>query len=98
MKPENFAKNLKHIMKTIGITQSELAKLAGITNSCLCQVMNGDRDPRLSTIIKIMKVIPVKFDVLVRGNINEIEVNYESGEGDKVNPILPNIGTSQHLR
>ena len=66
IKHENFGKNLKGIMTKLGMTQADLAERTGLTRAAICQILKGDRDPILGTVCKILNVIPVKFETLVR--------------------------------
>ena len=59
-----FGNNLHAVMKHLGMNQKTLANRAGLTQTCISQILNAEREPRLSTILKIMKVIPVTFEVL----------------------------------
>lgn len=65
MNPDNFGKNLEDILKTLDMTQLDLAKNSGITPAAVSQIISGKRDPSLKTICLIMRVIPVKFERLV---------------------------------
>lgn len=51
---------------SLDMSQTELADRAGLTRAAVSQIINGSRDPSLSTVIKILKVIPVKFEVLIK--------------------------------
>lgn len=70
--------NLKQVMREEGVTQYELSSKTGITQSTICLISLGKRDPELETMIKIMNVLPnVKFDKLelyslVRENLNKL--------------------------
>ncbi len=66
-KPEckAFAKNLGDTMEALGKRQCDIVKETGLTRSAVSALMNGKRDPQLSTIVKILKVIPVKFEKLI---------------------------------
>ena len=52
-------------MSTLGMDQTELAKMTGLTQAAVSQLLNGVRDPSIHTLVKIMKVIPVKFENLI---------------------------------
>lgn len=45
--------DLKTARKRAGITQSELADAAGISQPALSQIESGNNDPRLSTVREI---------------------------------------------
>ncbi len=61
----SFGKNLGSILKSLGMTQTDLAVRTGLTQAAVSQLLSGIRDPSLHTIVKILRVIPVKFEVLV---------------------------------
>jgi transcriptional regulator with XRE-family HTH domain len=65
MNPEKFGRNLKQIMDTLGMSQRELAENAGLTPAAVSQILAGKREPSLTTICLILRVIPVKFERLV---------------------------------
>ncbi len=65
MRAEYFGANLKSVMKALGMSQVELSKRSGLTQAAISQIINGERDPSLETVVKILKVIPVNFERLV---------------------------------
>lgn len=48
---------IRRLRKAVGLTQKELAKRAGLSQSLISRIERGNIDPRLSTVRKIMKVI-----------------------------------------
>jgi transcriptional regulator with XRE-family HTH domain len=60
-----FGKNLRKIMNALGMDQTELAKKSGLTQAAVSQLLAGLRDPSLHTLVRIMRVIPVKFETLI---------------------------------
>jgi len=66
VKPENFGKNLKVVMEVLGMSQSDLAWKTDLTQAAISQILNGKREPSLSTICRILDCIPVKFEKLVK--------------------------------
>ena len=65
MRSDLFGSKLKKILTTLGISQIDLASKTGLTQAAVSQILNGKREPSLSTIIAILEVIPVKFEKLV---------------------------------
>lgn len=61
----DFGKNLKKVRESLGMSAAELAQYSGLTPGCISHIEVGSRDPSLSTIIRILSVIPVKFEVLI---------------------------------
>lgn len=61
-----FGKRLKSLLKALGMNQTELAQKTGLTQAAVSQLLAGIRDPSLHTIVKILKVIPIKFEHLVK--------------------------------
>ena len=66
MNHKNFGRNLKYILDCLYLNQSELAEKSGLTQAAISQIINGQREPALETICKILSVIPVKFERLVQ--------------------------------
>ena len=60
-----FGKNLKKIMDALDMDQTTLSEKTGLTQAAIYQLLNGIRDPSIHTIVKILKVIPVKFEKLI---------------------------------
>lgn len=48
---------IRRLRKAVGLTQKELARRAGLSQSLISRIERGNIDPRLSTVRKIMKVI-----------------------------------------
>lgn len=48
---------IKELRKRLGITQKELAELAGVSQSLISQIEKGKVDPRVSTIRKIINAL-----------------------------------------
>lgn len=65
MKAENVKKNLKEIREYLGISQSELARRAGVTPSCVCQIERGKRVPILDVFIRLVKALGVSCERLL---------------------------------
>lgn len=61
-----FGSNLRTLRISLDMTASELSKRSGLTPACISQIETGHREPTLSTIIKILDVLPVKFEHLIR--------------------------------
>lgn len=62
---QSFGKNLRKVRRSLGMTAAELAERAGLTPAAISQIENDKRGVTLASIIKILKVIPVKFEKLV---------------------------------
>lgn len=58
-------KRLKTIRTTLGLSQEEVAKACGITQSAYCRIENGDRMPSLSVIMRLAKIFDASIDYLV---------------------------------
>nr|MDO8043228.1 CBS domain-containing protein [Candidatus Baldrarchaeota archaeon] len=49
--------DIKKLRKKAGLTQTELAKLAGVSQSLIARIEKGTVDPRLSTLRRIIEAI-----------------------------------------
>lgn len=65
MNPDRFGINLLSLLEDLRMTQAELAKRSGLTQACISQIINKEREPTLKTIIKILEVIPTTFERLI---------------------------------
>jgi predicted transcriptional regulator len=63
--------DLKRLRLKLGLTQSELARRAGVSQSLIARIEAGDIDPRLSTLRKIIGVLKQARDTkgLTAGDI-----------------------------
>lgn len=66
MKPELFGQRLSKVLRTLQMSQSELAQRSGLTQAAISQILSGKREPSLSSICAILQSVPVKFELLVR--------------------------------
>jgi transcriptional regulator with XRE-family HTH domain len=63
-----MATRLKRLREAAGLTQQELAARAGLSISAVTQTEGGQKkDPRLSTVIALAKVLGVTLDELAGG-------------------------------
>jgi len=65
MDAKNFGKNLAEQRKKKGLTFEQFSRETGLTPSALCQFESGRRQPNLGSIIKILRVIKIKFETMV---------------------------------
>jgi len=63
-----FGLNLLRMRSMLGMTQAELAKRAKMSAAAICQIESGQREPGLSTILKILAIIPCTFEKLMTEN------------------------------
>jgi len=64
--PKKFGKNLGLILKDLEISQDEFAKKAQCTPAAISQIVNGQRLPQLDTVCKILGVLPVTFERMMK--------------------------------
>lgn len=48
---------LKSMRMRLGLTQTQLAELSGVTQAYIAKIESGDADPRISTLEKILKAL-----------------------------------------
>lgn len=48
-----FSSNLECVLQNLGMSQRELAERAGMTQSAISQIISGDREPMVSTLLKL---------------------------------------------
>lgn len=66
MKPgSSFKTRLRYARKKLGITQAELSKAIGLTNSMICHYERGAKVPQVGILIKLSKKLKVSTDWLL---------------------------------
>jgi transcriptional regulator with XRE-family HTH domain len=65
MNPDWFAGRLKELRTAKGITQPQLAEMAGLTKAGIANLEQGRREPSLSTVIALCQALGVKCDTLL---------------------------------
>lgn len=53
----NFAAIIRERRKALNLSQTELAGLCGITTEGLSKIERGDAEPKLGTVIKLVKLL-----------------------------------------
>jgi len=64
---EQFGRNLAEARGWIGLSQSELARLAGTKQSDIARLESGERCPKLDKIVKLAEVVGVQVRDLLYG-------------------------------
>jgi predicted transcriptional regulator len=62
---QTFCQNLRNIVSDSGLSPYALAVKAGFNKDAVRNVMSGSRDPRLSTVIQVVKGLNLSFDSLL---------------------------------
>ena len=60
------ANKIKKQMELLGMSQKDLARETGLTESAISRFINGTRQPRLYNLIKIADALEMTVDELVR--------------------------------
>ena len=60
-----FAANLIRRRKAAGLTQTQLAERAGVTQAHISKLERGEWEPRLNTIVTLAKALGVKMAELL---------------------------------
>ena len=62
-----FAGNLRRVRERVGISQEELGARCGLHRTEISFLERAQREPRLSTIVKLAKALGVKPADLLKG-------------------------------
>ena len=62
---QRFGKKLKNIRTTLGLSQSELAKLSGINSAAISHFETGGREPSLKNIVRLCRSLHCKPNALI---------------------------------
>jgi transcriptional regulator with XRE-family HTH domain len=66
MDPKQFAINLNELLDKLEMSQSELCERSQVSQATMSKIMSGECMPGLETICKILAVIPVSFERMMR--------------------------------
>ena len=87
-----LSERIKYMRQRREMTQAELAKSAGVSQSTVAQIENGDKDPSFSTLLKISQALDCHLAVLFSSedvhvfDMKRLRKKYNSV--DKLNPTL----------
>ena len=90
--------NLRRLRKAAGLTQAELAKRAGVSQSLIARIEAGTVNPRLSTLRKILSALEeyVKEEFKARDVMNSPVITVGDGEGiDRIVDLMWSNAISQ---
>lgn len=62
---------IKELCRCEGITQKQLAELAGLTEASISRIVNGNREPRANSIVKLADALGVTTDCLLKEQEHE---------------------------
>ncbi|MEX1141502.1 MAG: helix-turn-helix transcriptional regulator [Thermoleophilaceae bacterium] len=66
--PRNrFSANLRRLRQRRGMSQADLSRASGISASVLSRLESAEREPRLSTVFRIARVLDEDMGELLRG-------------------------------
>jgi uncharacterized protein len=63
--PQQFGINLRRARRQRRLTQVQLAERAGVSQTAISRLEAGDRDPLLTTVVRLAKALGVKEADLV---------------------------------
>lgn len=64
---ERFGRNLFMARRRVGYSQEELSELCALHVNHIGQMERGERFPRLDTLVKLVRVLEISADDLLRG-------------------------------
>lgn len=85
----NIAQNLKHIRKTEGLTQSDLAKKIGVNRSLIGAYEEGRAEPKLKTLLIIAQQFGCSMDDLISGDLSNGKKKFKVDAAGSSLRILP---------
>lgn len=71
MKVRTTTQRMKELISQKGISQKQLAKISGLTESTISHYVRGERVPRGVNLIKIAKALDTTTDYLLGNEENE---------------------------
>ena len=68
-----FARRLKSILKSQGITQRDLSHRMNTTETTISRYVSGDRAPDIEAVVKLAQVLHVSTDTLIGAELSAAE-------------------------
>ena len=69
----NVGKRIEETMKLKGISRHQLSKRTNLSEASISRYINGERQPKMISLISIAKALDVKVDDLIGENENGTE-------------------------
>lgn len=104
---DNIGAGLLRARKRAGLTQGELAKLAGIDRATISLIENGHESPRADTVVRLAGALNVSpseiwgtVESVVPGSHGKTinELNYDKGGSSDIHPGLKDLFTDERSR
>lgn len=64
---KRFSANLRRARERAGLSQAALSRESGVSPSEICRIEANEREPRLSTILRLSRALGVEMTELLRG-------------------------------
>ena len=61
MKPADIAKTVRYFRKESGLTQQQLAELAGVGKTVLFDIEKGKESVQLNTLLKVLEALNIQI-------------------------------------
>lgn len=61
-----LAKNFRILMDQRQLNARQLGIKAGVAHTIICNMLNGKREPRVSTLEKLLRVLDVDWDEVLK--------------------------------
>lgn len=74
---DKFNERITELLKTKEMTQRDLARKVGVTDSAMSHYIKGDRIPRAAVILQIANVLETSPDYLMYGNLSDAEAEID---------------------
>ncbi len=66
MQPSHLIEQIRAAMESKGITQDELARLSGVTQPRISDILAGKKDPRISTYARLIRGLGLSCEISSR--------------------------------
>ena len=70
---DDLAKRFQKLRQAYGLSQRELAKRAGVTNSSISMIEQGRVSPSVSSLEKLLRAIPISLKDFFRLNLDQAQ-------------------------
>ncbi len=71
---KKIGRRIRNVRMDRGLSQSELARYAGLSEQCISYIERGAREPQVLNLLRIAQVLSCSTDYLLRGKIHVSDI------------------------
>jgi transcriptional regulator with XRE-family HTH domain len=83
----HLSTNIKHLRKSLGWNQTELAERLEVKNATISGYENGTAKPSIMVLLKMAKIFTVSIDSLIYSDLSDKDAEYTIDKAEEPQPF-----------